>query len=113
MRTKAFPIPIVRFAPFRAIFKDVLSGNSYVSFIQGKLRKSISNYQEGYASLELGAGFFRPDSILARDLSVLIASMQYQEQKEKKVLLQVLIINTLQKKLLLPSKFLKESYTPD
>ena len=86
MRTKAFPIPIVRFAPFRAIFKDVLSGNSYVSFIQGKLRKSISNYQEGYASLELGAGFFRPDSILARDLSVLIASMQYQEHKEKKVL---------------------------
>jgi len=45
------------------------------------LTGSISNYHEGYASLELDAGFFRPDSVLARDFSVLFAAMQFHENK--------------------------------
>ena len=44
------------------------------------MKDPIPNYLEGYADLELGGGFFRPDSILARDFSVLIASMQLDSQ---------------------------------
>ncbi len=50
------------------------------------MKESISNYQEGYASLDPGAGFFRPDSILARDFSVLTAALQFYENKGRKSL---------------------------
>ena len=49
------------------------------------MKESLSIYQEGYSSLELDAGFFRPDSILARDFSVLFAAMQFHEKKDKNV----------------------------
>jgi tRNA (guanine26-N2/guanine27-N2)-dimethyltransferase len=55
-----------------------------LSFIQEQLKESFSNYREGYAALELDAGFFRPDSILARDFSVLMAASQFQDQKREK-----------------------------
>ncbi len=45
------------------------------------MKESLSIYQEGYSSLELDAGFFRPDSIVARDFSVLTAAHQYQKFK--------------------------------
>ena len=45
------------------------------------MKEFTPNYREGYAALELDGGFFRPDSILARDLSVLIAAMQFSEKK--------------------------------
>ncbi len=50
------------------------------------MKEFIPSYYEGYAALELDAGFFRPDSILARDFSVLIAAMQFDENKSAKPL---------------------------
>ena len=41
---------------------------------------SKNNYREGLANLKLGRVFFRPSSVVARDLSVLIASMQLKER---------------------------------
>ncbi len=49
------------------------------------MKEAIPNYREGYSSLELDAGFFRPDSILARDFSVLFAAMQFNDTKQEKV----------------------------
>ncbi len=51
-----------------------------------KLKEFFSNHREGYASLELDGGFFRPDSILARDLSVLITSIQFDEKNDSSAL---------------------------
>ena len=45
------------------------------------MKETFSNYREGYAALDLGAGFFRPDSILARDFSVLVAATQFKVHK--------------------------------
>ncbi len=41
----------------------------------------MSHYREGFADLELDNGFFRTDSILSRDLSVLTASLKRHESK--------------------------------
>lgn len=40
------------------------------------MNESIKSYREGHAELEIDNGFFKPGSILARDISVLIATMQ-------------------------------------
>ncbi len=45
-----------------------------------------SEYQEGYAVLDLGNSFFRSDSIIARDFSVLAASLQFNERKSGKTI---------------------------
>ncbi|MDP6193993.1 MAG: N2,N2-dimethylguanosine tRNA methyltransferase [Prochlorococcus sp.] len=57
---------------------DVHVGSLEVSCIQGGLIQPNSHYREGSATLELGDGFFRADSRPSRDLSVLLAALQYQ-----------------------------------
>jgi len=50
------------------------------------LKELTSQYQEGYAVFDKGAGFFRSDSIITRDFSVLCASLQFQEKKDGKTI---------------------------
>ena len=51
-----------------------------VNLTKKHLNQKIHHYHEGLADLELDGRFFRPDSIVSRDLSVLVASMQFEEK---------------------------------
>ena len=49
------------------------------------MKEFFPNYREGYADLELDGGFFRPDSILARDLRSLIIKKLEEGKSEKEI----------------------------
>ena len=60
-----------------------LRGSLESGCIHGRLSQNITHYREGAAQLELGNGFFRPDSRPSRDLSVLLAAWQLQQRGER------------------------------
>ena len=82
MALKPLPLPEGCFPPIGPP-PICLRGSLESGCIQGHLSQHTTHYREGAAQLQLGEGFFRPDSRPSRDLSVLVAAWQRQQRGER------------------------------